>query len=309
MVVIKGAVGKGCPNFRSDVIAIQTLLNKNIQGMPPIKVDGIFGKATFQAILHYQISVFTSKNLHDGVINPGGKTLAALNSGAKKIKYAINSTSHSAAVLMEGHRVPPSIASTPSKSKLTDADFQNAARMLGSSVEAAMIRAFAEVESGGRSGFGATGFPKIAYEGHIFRKYTNGDYDKSHPKLSYKYLKKAGPEWRENNKNDAAAVDTLNKAMDLNKHAAYMACSWGMFQIMGFNFKKCGYLSVEVFVEAMKTSEATQLDAFIGFCKKTPGLVAALAEKNFVRCATLYNGEDYGDYDKRIARSYAKYSK
>lgn len=309
MASIRGSVGKGCVNFRDDVILIQKLLNENTQGMPAIKVDGFFGQQTFQAILHYQISVFASKNLQDGVINPYGKTLAALNSGVRKIKSCRNSTSHSTAVLLEGHSVPRSIASTPSKSKLTDADFQNAARILGSSVEAAMIRAFAEVESGGRSGFGATGFPKIAYEGHVFRKYTNSEYDKSHPKLSYKYVKKAGPEWRENNKNDATAVETLNKAMNLNKYAAYMACSWGMFQLMGFNYEKCGYKNVDEFVEAMKTSEAHQLDAFIGFCKKTPGLVTALSEKNFVKCASLYNGKDYGDYDKKILNSYTKYSK
>src|SRR4051794_5104525 len=89
--------------------------------------------------------------------------------------------------------------------KLTEADFDEAARTLGAGVSPAIIRAFAEVESGGKSGFGPEGLPVIAYEGHIFRKYTNKAYDQDHPLLSYKYAMKAGPEWKTNNKDQATA--------------------------------------------------------------------------------------------------------
>jgi hypothetical protein len=98
-------------------------------------------------------------------------------------------------------QIRKTVASTAhSKTQLTANDYQTAASALGSGISAAIVQAFAEVESGGRSGFGPSGLPVIAFEGHIFRKYTGKKYDSTHPKLSYKYVKKAGPEWKENTK-------------------------------------------------------------------------------------------------------------
>jgi N-acetylmuramidase len=198
-------------------------------------------------------------------------------------------------------------SSGPPTAPLGDASYAAAAAALGPGVQVAMIRAFAEVESGGKSGFGPSGQPIIAYEGHIFRKYTNSKYDVSNPLLSYPYRKKAGPEWQTNNRNQNTAWETLKAAMQLDHQAALLACSWGMFQIMGFNFKMCGYPDVDKFVEKMKAGQQGQLDAFVGFCKATRGLPQALAEKNFAMCATRYNGPDFGDYDKRIERAFRKY--
>lgn len=194
-----------------------------------------------------------------------------------------------------------------SGTKLTAGDYQAAATSLGGGISAAIIQAFAEVESGGRSGFGPAGLPVIAFEGHIFRKYTEKKYDATHPKLSYKYVKKAGPEWKENNKDQKTAWITLNTAMELDAAAAVKACSWGMFQVMGFNYSACGYDSATSFVAAMKAGEQGQLKAFVAFCKAVPGMVEALKSKNFVKMATLYNGEDYGDYDTRISKAYKKH--
>lgn len=194
-----------------------------------------------------------------------------------------------------------------SPAKLTDADFQAAAKALGTGVSVAIIQAFAEVESGGKSGFGPAGFPIIAYEGHIFRKLTDKKYDKTHPFLSYPYVKKAGPEWQRNNKGQKVAWKTLEDAMALDHDAALQSCSWGMFQVMGFNYASCGYKNVDGFVAAMKAGERGQLDAFVGFCKSTKGLTKALASKDFANLARLYNGQDYGNYDKLIEKSFKKH--
>ena len=191
--------------------------------------------------------------------------------------------------------------------KLTAADFEAAAKSLGDDIDARLIRAFAEVESGGKSGFGPDGLPVIAYEGHIFRKLTGKKFDKDHPLLSYPYVTKAGPEWQANNKDQKTAWTTLNAAIALDEDAALQSCSWGMFQVMGFNFKKCGYSDVKAFVAAMKAGEKGQLEAFVGFCKNTSGMIAALRDKKFVAMATLYNGKDYGNYDRRIQKAYKKY--
>jgi hypothetical protein len=48
---------------------------------------------------------------------------------------------------------------------------------------------------------------------------------------------------------------------------------------MGFNYSACGYATVDDFVAAMKAGESGQLDAFLGHCKKTPGMVGALQAK------------------------------
>lgn len=200
---------------------------------------------------------------------------------------------------------PPSSSGPPS-APVGDASYAAAAASLGPGVQVAMIRAFAEVESGGKSGFGPSGLPIIAYEGHIFRKYTKAAFDKTNPMLSYPYRKKAGPEWQANNKNQDTAWKTLNAAMALNHEAALLACSWGMFQVMGFNYKTCGYPDVDAFVAAMKAGQQGQLDAFVGFCKATKGLSQAVAAKDFTKCALLYNGPDYGDYPVRIQKAFKK---
>lgn len=198
-------------------------------------------------------------------------------------------------------------AATVTGGTLTAADFETAAQALGAGIPAALVRAFAEVESGGKSGFGPEGLPVIAYEGHTFRKLTGGKFDAAHPLLSYPYKMKAGPEWRQNNKTQATAWATLKQAMALDADAAQQACSWGMFQVMGFNFQACGFKTVADFVAAMSAGEAGQLRAFVGFCKGLRGMPAAMAGKDFPKMATLYNGADYGDYDQRIARAYKKY--
>lgn len=189
---------------------------------------------------------------------------------------------------------------------LSKADFEAAAKALGSDVDANLLHAFAIVESGGRSGFSAPGLPIIAYEGHVFRKKTHKKYDEDYPLLSYPYVKKAGPEWKKNNKDQTTAWKTLNDAIALDESAALEATSWGMFQVMGFNYKSCGYNDVKAFVTAMKASERSQLDAFVGYCKKKAGMVEAMRNKDFATMAELYNGEDYGDYDDRIRKAYNK---
>lgn len=187
---------------------------------------------------------------------------------------------------------------------VTDADFEAAAQRLGPGIDPLLVRAVAQVESGGRSGFGAGGLPIIAFEGHWFRKYTKKQYDQTHPLLSYPYKKKAGPEWQTNNKDQASAWRTLRSAIELDEEAALKSCSWGMCQVMGFNYAACGYRDVFAFVDAMKRGSKGQLDAFVGYCRSRPGMAAAFRAKNFAAIAYAYNGEDYGDYDKRFERAY-----
>ena len=190
--------------------------------------------------------------------------------------------------------------------KLTDRDYVDAAARLGRDIDPLLVRALATVESGGRSGFGPDGLPKIAFEGHWFRKLTKNKYDETHPLLSYPYKTKAGWQWQKNNKDHATAWRTLREAMALDANAALQSTSWGMCQVLGANYWKCGYKDVFAFVEAMKAGERGQLEAFVGYCLKTPGMVSALRRKDFAGMARAYNGDDYGTYDKQFATEYKK---
>jgi hypothetical protein len=306
MITINDSVGRGCKNNFNDVRNVQIALNESLVPTKKLATDGKFGTKTFEAIVHFQMSIFANKTSCDGIIEPNGATLRALNNPKAPIVKAV--APHQAegqARSIGGHKAPELIGSA-SPTKLSDLDYQNAAKALGA--EIAMVRAFAIVESGGKSGFGPTGFPLIAFEGHKFRKLTKRAYDKTYPLLSYEYKKKAGPEWQANNRTQSQALETLKKAMLLDSSAALKSCSWGMFQIMGEYHKDCGFNTVESFVEAMKEGEPPQLLAFISFCKRKPGLQRALTGKDFVNCARLYNGEDYGIYDKLIRKEYEKQS-
>lgn len=287
-------------NVPADVQYIQRLFNLIAAGSGPALVeDGKCGPLLLRRINNYQLNRLKVAN-PDGVIDPAGRTFNSLVEDARKADPGAQ----------------PPIQPEPGKQQLltqptcdggvtlTEADFQSAATQLGNGISVNIIKAFATVESGGRSGFGPAKLPMIAYEGHIFRKYTQQKYDKAYPLLSYPYTVKAGPQWRANNKDQAKAWETLAAAYKLDPAAALMSVSWGMFQIMGFNYAACGYGTVSAFAAAMKINAGQQLKAFIGFCRKNPALVKAMKNKDYLGMASNYNGKDYGDYDRRIQKAY-----
>jgi hypothetical protein len=91
--------------------------------------------------------------------------------------------------------------------------------------------------------------------------------------------------------------------MALDRTAALESTSWGLFQIMGFNYAAVNLRSVEELVAAPNKSEGERLKLFSEFVKKT-GLADALRHKSWTDFARGYNGPDYGDYDKRMERAY-----
>jgi len=200
---------------------------------------------------------------------------------------------------------PPGAALT-----LVEADFQQAARELG--VEAAAIHAVSRVESGGRTGFDAKKRPVIRYENHIFRSLTKRQYDKSHPDLSAAYN---SPEYKATHRFSGIQYadeqwGLLTSAFALSPDSAVMACSWGMFQVMGENYKMVGWSSLEQFVKDMFYSEAQHLRAFLGYCKHA-GLVPDLKQHKWAAFAQGYNGPSYrqNDYDGLLAQYYAQYTR
>ena len=178
---------------------------------------------------------------------------------------------------------------------LTDADYQKAAEELG--CEPAALKAVAAIESNGDP-FLPDGRVKILFEAHIFARYTKGQFDKTHPHIS-------SPTWnRKLYKGGAAEWDRMAEAIELDRKAALMSASYGMFQIMGFNFALCGFTCVEDFVNAIK-DEPGQLAAFIQFIKSNH-LDDELRRKDWAGFARGFNGPGYklNFYDTRLARLY-----
>jgi hypothetical protein len=147
----------------------------------------------------------------------------------------------------------------------------------------AAIRAVDEVESNGR-GFRTDGSVVIRFETHVFLKYTG------------KTVTGSGQ----------AAYD---KAYAINPMAAMLSTSWGRYQIMGFNYKVCGYTTVEAFVAAMKSGERKQLEAFVAFVIGN-NLDGYLRAHDWARLAYGYNGAGYkaGKYDTKLATAHKKFS-
>ena len=152
---------------------------------------------------------------------------------------------------------------------LTDEILQQIAMKFN--IEFAILKAVSQVESAGR-GFYIDegkwlGELKVLFEGHYFYKFTKGKYSKSRPDLCYKkwtrkYYRKGQEEFTR-----------FLEASKLNKEAALLSASWGMFQIMGANHKDCGYSSVFEMIDSFyKGGEPEQLVAFLNYCTKRKGV-------------------------------------
>lgn len=190
---------------------------------------------------------------------------------------------------------------------LSEDDFNLVARLLD--VQPAALKAVQKVETGGRGGFFAPGKPAILFEGHIF----------------WSQLKKRGidpaqhvagnedilySKWNKDHyKGGLAEYDRLEKARAIHREAADASASWGMFQVMGFNYAACDEKSVADFVKAMTESEQRQLILAGRFIRKA-GMLPALQANDWAEFARQYNGSAYAEnrYDEKLAAAYDEYA-
>ncbi|MDL2316276.1 N-acetylmuramidase family protein [Desulfovibrio sp. OttesenSCG-928-A18] len=169
-------------------------------------------------------------------------------------------------------------------------------------VEPCAVGAVVEVESAG-SGFLPSGRVKILFEGHIFwkelQKFGINPADINapgilHPRWDRGKYKGGEQEW---NRMEAAAA--------IHQEAALASASWGLFQIMGFNYAACGFAGIHDFVRAQKKDEAAQLSAFCAFLQ-SQNLLRFLKARDWEAFARRYNGPAYAenDYHRKLARAY-----
>jgi hypothetical protein len=180
-------------------------------------------------------------------------------------------------------------------SAISDNDYQAAAQKYD--VPIAAIKAVAKVELGGRKGFDEKGRPKILFESHLFRKFSQQLYDHTHPHLSMPYSKAVRKYYKWDQ------YSRLYEAMVLDPEAALKSASWGLFQVMGFNHN--GWPDATSFAKAMFVSEINHLTAFFAFCDSN-GLMRHLKAQNWAAFAKAYNGPDYAvnQYDTKLADAY-----
>ena len=183
---------------------------------------------------------------------------------------------------------------------LTEQNFERAAAQL--KVPVKRVKAVTTVESP-KGGFDSTGQPWILFEAHKFSKHTNGIYDQQYPDIIRRTwvpgLNSKGPNADVRN---AGEHKRLQQAVALNRNAALMSASWGGFQILGENYRLCGFDTVQDFVNAMYAGEEGQLDAFVEFVARQPHLLRPMQNGDAAGFAKGYNGPAYATnkYDRKL---------
>ncbi len=176
----------------------------------------------------------------------------------------------------------------------TEDDIAAIATMLGCSVK--QVRAVAKVESAG-SGFDTVGRPKMLYERHLFHRLTNG-------KWSTASFSNGVP--------GGYSDDSWAKLGDACAHdpeAAFSACSWGKFQVLGTHWSKLGYDSPFELAHTCVSNELAHYTLLARYVR-TFGLTGAIRRLSTdpADCrdfASGYNGPGYKrfSYDKKLAEA------
>ena len=185
---------------------------------------------------------------------------------------------------------------------LSESDFQDLSREFA--LETAVIKAIIKIESNG-SGFllqeSPPARPKILFERHWFYKLTPHPVSHSRPDLSHPHWDKSqyqggSGEWKR-----------LLEAMEFDEIPALKSASFGLGQVMGFNYLNAGCTSIQQFVEENFAGEYWQARHMLNFIVNA-GLSDQLKRKDWKGFARRYNGSGYQQnaYDRKLADAYRR---
>lgn len=184
---------------------------------------------------------------------------------------------------------------------LTDADYRRAAAALGNGVTLKHMKASKKVEAP-RGAFDDQGRPSILFERHVFSRNTvpKGRFNASHPLLSA--MRGYGPGGYGKFGEQYAK---LAKAYALDPEAAFEACSWGAFQVLGENAVSLGYESARAMAMELATGEAAHLDSYVRFIKTNNladdlGRCRAGDPESCIPFVSGYNGEGFRRFGYHI---------
>jgi hypothetical protein len=167
------------------------------------------------------------------------------------------------------------------------------AELLGIAPE--LIQTVARVESQGD-------LKAFLYEPHVFSRLTNHRYDETRPDISY-------PKW-DRTKYPRRREDRLiqfGKAVAVEPLKAYESASWGLFQIMGFNYKVAGYTSAISMSTELQSSVEANVSAF-GKVIQHLNLLDTIKAKEWEKFARIYNGPGYklNNYHIKMQNEYER---
>lgn len=263
----------GLGDVDPSIIPMQRALNELLQ--IKLTADGAFGKITQDALGKFHASTDMVESDQRGVCY-GPKTQEKLKDFIKA-KY------------------------------LEEADFAKAAFAL--EIDIAVVKAVTATEAK-QFGFLPNGYPILLFERHKFYKALSrvrgvGAADKISA-MNPDICNKTSGGYR----GGESEIARLTKAVEIDPECAYLSASYGLFQIMGFNHKPCGYQDATSYFQAMGASERNQLNAFVSFVKADPVLHKALKNKDWVSFARAYNGPSYylsvPAYNVRLEQNYKK---
>lgn len=188
---------------------------------------------------------------------------------------------------------------------MTDADFVAAASRIN--VPVGHIKGVRKIEAP-RGAYDDQGRPSILYERHKFRNncVPVGRFNTSHPDIS-------GPPYGAGGYGPfSAQYDRFAAACALDPEAAFRACSWGAFQVLGENAVACGYPSAYDMALSLTEGEGAHLDMFMRFLEAEHLVEAFRAcrphdPESCQAFVAAYNGSGYKEfhYDTKLAEAIA----
>ena len=173
-------------------------------------------------------------------------------------------------------------------------------------IEPALLKAVAMVECGLElTGVLSNGLPKILFEGHVFYRELAKRSQKNAIGCAERYPTICYQKWtKQYYLGGIAEYKRYNKAYEINQECAMLATSWGIGQIMGFNYNLCGQPDVESFVKLNHVSEEEQMKLWYHFLYNSK-MVHLLLDQDWAGFAKKYNGPGQVDvYSQKLRNTY-----
>lgn len=173
----------------------------------------------------------------------------------------------------------------------------------------AALMAVIEVETSGKMHAVVRGRrePLIRFEGHYFDRRLSPQ-DRKRAREEGLAAPSAGAV--RNPPGQTARWRMLERAVEIDRRAAYESTSWGVGQVMGAHWAWLGYESVDALVAQARSGPAGQIDLMLRYIAKA-GLMEALRRRDWPAFARGYNGPAYArnNYHLRLSLAFRRHAR
>ncbi|WP_159587409.1 N-acetylmuramidase domain-containing protein [Chelativorans xinjiangense] len=176
-------------------------------------------------------------------------------------------------------------------------------------LEPALLLAVVEVETGGRTHAVVNGRrePLIRFEGHYFDRRLSPP-DRELARREGLAAPSAGAV--HNPPGQAARWRMLERAVEIDRRAAYESTSWGMGQVMGAHWAWLGFENVDALVDRARSGLEGELDLMLRYIGKA-GLMEPLGRRDWAAFARGYNGPAFAanSYHVKLSLAYRRHAR